>query len=897
MKSRALLLLLPLLLAGVSVWLVQSAGDPTVPGRTDAATAASSPVATIATEATAVEATSRGNDAQRSAAGAATDQREPFPDDAFWVEVRVVDKATGEAVPEATVTWSDQTTQERLGNDASLNQEERRWLQRDPEQVNLRYGWQAVSDRSGLVRVHVTEQTLVLARRETRYGSLRLQKNTIPPRDGYRVEIEPDLELAVQVLDARGQPAAGVPIGVTQHDAQGKLLQLWRMQAQAITRAPDGIAKLCHLQEWSAEVRQENTKFAEWRVRTFLPGYDDPGVAFSLEAPAREPVVLRLPPTGGVRVRAELHGALLSEVKTIGLGETRASPEKGGSLNWMMRRASQQRPVDDQGWAHFDHVPLGVSYLANASVMSGYLSSEFKGPMTEETVVSVVLAMADEQILLAGRLLDQQKTVLADQEFTLSLRARFGGDNNTKFRTDAQGRFLLFLGAFIKEQPRLQRVCIVWRPPASLQQADLSRLPFRAGLQDAGDIVLQPGQLVVAGRLVSGDQPCKAKVQPSVERYEVAEGRPEPRWQRQRDLQFHRDDDGHFEFRGDAQPGRYRLTCGSRNHLPVEPIEFALGAKDLVVNLDTGSPLAASVLLPKDFPGGLRALLVRDGEPAPTEPVSWFNDNNRLAAYPWTGESGRYQLQWASIAPGTYTLQLQLWCDREPLASIGSVQIPVPQGGDGRLVDIDVRSLVRVATVCLFDQNGQPLLGSYGSVLFPSGQDPEQTWTGWDIQGAKTPILVRAHPLDLLVAKRGFRPRQVQCAGSTTDAKLDPWPTVELVFDGLPELPQETTLQARFAPRDLREAKYRTMGSSGDRSELTAVPRDNVKVEQGRAKVPIGDGPHDVVVAVSRKRRNVDLVMPKGEAVFANTQSLRVELQAAALQQALEKLTALEAKK
>jgi hypothetical protein len=338
------------------------------------------------------------------------------------------------------------------------------------------------------------------------------------------------------------------------------------------------------------------------------------------------------------------------------------------------------------------------------------------------------------------------------------------------------------------------------------------------------------------------------------------------------------------------------LTCNSRNHLPVEPIEFALGSKDVVVNLDTGSPLAASVLVPKDFPGGLRALLVRDGEPASTEPVGWYNDNNRLAAYPWSGDAGRFQLQWGAIAPGHYTLQLQLWCDREPVASIGGVQVPAPKGGDGRLVDIDLRSLVRVATVCVFDQNGQALSG-YDGVLFPVGQDPEQTWTGWDIQGAKSPILVRPGPLELLVVKRGFRPRQIQCAASTTDVKLDPWPTVELVFDAVPELPQETTLQARLAARDLREAKYRTMGNSGDRNDLMTVPRSNIKVEQGRAKVPIGDGPHDVLVAVSRRRRNTDLVMPKVEPVFSNTQSLRVEIQATALRQALDKLTALEAKK
>src|SRR5262245_54906983 len=130
----------------------------------------------------------------------------------------------------------------------------------------------------------------------------------------------------------------------------------------------------------------------------------------------------------------------------------------------MMRRATLQRPVDDQGWAHFDHVPLGAVYRASASIMSSYLYSQFKGPMTEESVVDAVLAIAGEQILLAGRLLDERRMVLADQEFTLVLRERYGGDTDTKFRTDAQGRFLLFLGTLTKDQPRLQRVCIVWRP-------------------------------------------------------------------------------------------------------------------------------------------------------------------------------------------------------------------------------------------------------------------------------------------------------------------------------------------------------------------------------------------------------------------------------------------------
>ncbi|MDO8349438.1 MAG: hypothetical protein Q7T30_04345, partial [Planctomycetota bacterium] len=857
----------------------------------------------------AVEATGpvADSDAVRAAVATATDQRVPFPDDAVWIEVRVVDKASGEAVPDATVTWTDQTTQERITKDTSLSPEDRNWLRRDQEKQSLLYGWQATSDSKGMVRVHLTEQTFVIARHEKRYGTLQLQKNTVPPKDGYRVELEPDIEVLVQVLDAHGQPAVGVPIGVTQNDAQGTLVQMWRWEPIAITRAPDGIAVLRHMQDVRAEAKRDGNVFAQWRTRTFLPGYEDPGVVFSIDAPTSEPIVLRLPPCGSVRVRAELHGAPLALVKTIRLAERRNNAnERGGMQMWMMQRASRTRPTDEQGWARFDHMPLGATYQATANVMSGYMTKEFKGPMTQDQEVTVLLAVGDDQMLLTGRLVDEQQAVLADREFTLNVRGQWN-EQGTTFRSDAQGRFLVFLGQFDKDRQQrgrpgmdmemgpgggAPRVVIVLRQPGLLLQADLSKREFRAGLQDAGDVVMKPGALVVAGRLVTGDGPCKLPVQPAVERHEVVQGRPEPRWRAQRDFQYVKGEDGHFEYRGDAAPGRYRLRFNSNNHLPVEPIEFAIGTKDLVVRIDTGAALAASVLLPKDSPDGLRAVLTAEGAaPKPFDAQSWRQGSDRLATQPWSREEGRYQLQWGSIPPGTYTLDLQLWGGNSPLLTIGSVVVPPPQGGDSRLVDIDLRSLVRIATIRLFDDSGKPL-DNYGGVFFLAGQDAEKEWLGYDVQGPETKLLLRPQPLDLLVGKRGYRPLMIQCAGAVTDAKLDPWPTVDLLFDGLPELPKDVTLSARLAPRDQRDAKYRSMWDEGDRTELLGAPRSSTKVEHGRARVPIGDGPHDAKVSVGSQRRSVGVELARGEPVLPDTQRFGVVVPTAALQQALDKLKA-----
>ncbi len=64
----------------------------------------------------------------------------------------------------------------------------------------------------------------------------------------------------------------------------------------------------------------------------------------------------------------------------------------------------------------------------------------------------------------------------------------------------------------------------------------------------------------------------------------------------------HKDGLGGFTIRGPVVPGRHRLVVNSQKVLPVEPIEFVVGATDVVVQVDQGQSLAASVLLPERAP-------------------------------------------------------------------------------------------------------------------------------------------------------------------------------------------------------------------------------------------------------------------------------------------------------
>jgi hypothetical protein len=53
----------------------------------------------------------------------------------------------------------------------------------------------------------------------------------------------------------------------------------------------------------------------------------------------------------------------------------------------------------------------------------------------------------------------------------------------------------------------------------------------------------------------------------------------------------------------------HRLRFPARDHLPIAPIEFLPGARDVEIRIVAGTDLTANVLLPEDLPVGLFAVL------------------------------------------------------------------------------------------------------------------------------------------------------------------------------------------------------------------------------------------------------------------------------------------------
>lgn len=832
-----------------------------------------------ATEASSVADVGTVRDAAASLGGSGL----PFPDDAAWVAVRVVDRATREPVAGATVGWVGEGL-DQVWENATEYDPDLAFLGRSIELQVERAGWQTTTDAEGFARVTLGEWTTVIAEHDGRYGQLHLQHSTPPPPGGHVLELAPDLTLRVQVLDDGGAPASGVPVGIGIHDG-GKLQQFWGWDAAARTDGPDGIAVIRHVQALSREDEEFATKGQDperYRARIHLPGIDDAGVAFTLTALSDEPIVLRLPPCGRVCARAEIGGEPMRGFAGATLREHVAEQNV-----WRPDRCSATRGIDADGWVRFAHVPLGRELVVGTE-SNGSLQTTFRGPVARDQEVRVVIAPTPESILLAGRMLDVDRQPLRDTALQCTARGpKFR--RHVRFRTDANGRFLITVG-----KPRDDSAVDLLRfdrfaPDAPPLRAELAARTLRAGIDDLGDVVLGRGERIVAGSFIDEHGPCTKRVRFWLERYDETISDPERQWRRVQDVLAHQDGTGRFELSGTAPPGRLRLQFGQHDRLPTEPVEFAPGTDDLEVRLRSGHALTVTVVHDEQMPeDAFYAELRPAGATASPLPE---RDAGRHRVRPWASETGeRSHLQWPALEPGTYAMELRLWAHDAPLLRIDDVVVPPPEGGDPRLADIDLGALVRVLTLRLHDAEGK-LLADVDGLAFAAGQDPAATWSASMLYQPTTRLLLpRQGAKELLVTATGYQPARIAVADAAADLRLHRWPTLPVEVAGVPELPAKVRLVARLEPEHAEEVRFAAQWSNGSRKDLFAVPDGGVTVQDGRALVPIGEGPHHVVLTLWGHRRHIDLPLTAPARVLPTSGGVRVEVAAENWRTALEQV-------
>ena len=806
----------------------------------------------------------------------------PPPNDARWVDLLIVEKSTGAPQPNALVRWYDDDAKQRfLGEQWYHNSrgeaaddieyryffEDDRWggyadarmsTELYEDQVADASGWRTRADANGRARVTLGQRyTTVAVENGALYGVIEIRDNTIPPAGGYRVELIPDIALTLRVVDEKGAPCSGVPVGLQEFNYEHRRHRYDNDYASHAVTNEMGLATIPHLQTLcvdsdfgtgaSANVTDSSgAKRMAWHARILLFGSRDMGVAFDPAAPPRQPIVLLLPPTGSLRVRAECGG------RFAGNSECAQLEVQFGWDRDLPVRDYQTARFDNDGWARFPLVPLGLNIRVYTECF-GSISKHCAGPTVRGQEVEVVMSYRDT-IVMAGTLLSPDRAPMRNVRINVrSLIDRNPGSDSSSHSTenvtatDSDGRFAISLGAADEPIFVEQLLIDLIDAPARPQGYALRGRMLQAGQYELGEVILEDLPLLVAGEVRADKGPFVGEASVSVERLMPPEGDDqEAEWVHSGLLNWYAREakGGRFEMYGRYEPGMYRLQVHAQHIMPHNPIPFRLGEKDLRVDLRLACKIAASALLPANSPEDqVRFLLVPSDANAMRPPAEVSDDSMTDVARERHGfitvdANGRTDVQWDGLLPGTYSLRIESWMQGQVLASIPGVVVPPPATPDSRLADIDLRHKLRVVEVAVRGPDGAKLR-SYDGKFFATSSHGK-AW-GETQASSESRLVMPTGPYEVLVCMIGYRPMPLRGDSPRAEVRVEPWPTVAVCFPNLPTLPNRASVRVRLHGPDVVDKPMCDIRYLRPKYQA-------VDVEKGVAHVPIGDGPHRLTV-------------------------------------------------
>ena len=820
-------------------WLAFARSEPVALGAADRAghgvPTPAPPIASTRTTTASAPAVAAPAGARTVAAAEAVAAPLSIPADARWLTVTIVDGSTQQPVAGADVAWLDATTWTRA---AGLTEEQRRMMSLEPERLARAFGWRSRSGADGSVRIHLQVRgTLVFASAEGRYGETRFWPDRLPSA-GARVVLSPDKALCVHVLTAGGAPATTVPVKLEPRDpSNGTVVGGDRPTDR------NGSVTFAHVQQIAVlhHGAREGQRAEHLQVEIAIPGLGVEPVLVPADSPPAD-VEITLPPTGRVRARIVFDGAPIPGEHHVRLHAGPKGSSDGQNRAWY-------RPVDADGWARFDCVPLGATFYLGGSRT---WDLELVGPTVADQEVAATFDLAGEIIALAGRVLDADGRPVADEDLNADFHCD-GMSGGLFVRTDAGGRFLCALVHPDRADAiRLTRFSIERMQPGSARErATATPCELRIGRNDLGDLRLAALPLVVGGRLEfagTKGRPPNLLVERFTENRSGA-----PTWQLVSDQRTAFPDDDHFEVRAAVEQGRFRLRVVATDCLPVEPIEFELGRPDLVVALRRGTPLLAHVRLPDGIRGEQLLVALRADGPAAlvaTDDETLEQQRDLLRAWPRHADDGAVDYRWTALADGSYTLALEAPGFAEPLFVLRDVAVPEPEGGDARLRDLDLRDQIGALHVHV---TVDPQLADSNELMIalPQPQTPATTWQGVTLHPGDQVLPVPKHPIDLLVVRELARPVELRAVVDRVDVTLEAWPTVDVRVLGAEALPAATNLYLSAElvdpdPRSDESYQVRTAYGVSNGGQLAALlrPPPSAPVKDGIAALRLAGGLH-----------------------------------------------------
>lgn len=703
----------------------------------------------------------------------------PAVPELLWIDLRVVDAASSEPVADAEVFWNDAASDRHV---QQLPKAEAQRYERDPEQKARRFGRRARSDRDGRLRLAMEPRGgRIYATAGDRYGERFVSAATQVPAEGHVLRLERDAGLAVRLGDANGRPVAAIPIGLAVR-ADGGAAE-GRTVLRDTTDAA-GLVRFAHLQQLHTigSGPDQGKAVVAFVVHVLAPGLAVEPVVVDATVPLpKEPIALRLPSTGSLRLRF-----LLGEEPFPGVAAATVHIGPLGEGDGRGRRV--EASVGADGFASFGSLPFDTPLFARPSGPKVDVAGWSELPrLTGPGEPSHDVDLARDAVVLRGRLLDAAGTPLADQRFELDYETNRGGGTG-RGSTDAQGGFVYFLSRSGGAPLQLLRGTL----ETATGGANLAPPPrwFQVGVNELGDVPchgkppLPDHPVLVAGR-IEGDPVAPESVRLHIENGLDRAGR--LLWREIPTPSSPVGADGRFELRATVEPGRYRLLARAPGMVPLEPIEFAVGATDLVVPMRVGYQLAASCWLPENAPRDSVVLELARGPGSPAHPSgSAGRAPMGLRGNALVAPGGRVDTFWSGVERGTYSLVVRLGGVADPLLVIPDVLVPGPKGGDARLGSIDLRPMLQLVTLRVLDRAGRPFLDDplrefvrYGYVVMDS--QPQDGKSVFEVRTRDACLLVPRTVPAVWFATLGFRPQWVPLTGANPiDVRLEAWPRVAL---------------------------------------------------------------------------------------------------------------------
>lgn len=710
---------------------------------------------------------------------------QPDPPGTFPVRVRVVDAATDAPVPDAevavhrdTLDWSGLTDDER-----------HRFLRfgMDRHALLKSIGATERTDQHGLLVVHCRTTLTVTCEHDQRFGELFLERVDLRPEAEFRLLLHEDRRLTVHVSDAEGRPLPDLPLlllpaGAAREHEVARLIfpgvQPWAFTdagGNAVLRRLQGFVDMCTKLKLPAQ---------RAALQLGIAGHRDIAFEFDLLDPPGGIVDVKAPSTGAVRVRLvddrdaptgrsedlRLHLPDLGEEPPAGSGPWRGAP-------------------DGKGTARFHHVLLGRWFDADADGAT-VPTKRFLGPTRSGQLVDVVVRPGGNTPMLVGRLVDAAQQPLQ----RVTLRIPFHGEGYgphvfLQAETDDDGRFRHeFAASMVGATITLEFVQPQSRSADRELIAVLDRtLRIPESVIDLGTIALRPSPLLVSGTVVVDSEPPAPRPELDVER--LLDGA----WSALRSATVRWGEDGMFAISGLAAT-EHRLVVTAPDCLPVPPLAFAAGQRDMRIELHRGGSLRAALQL--DDPALARHLSFDLVPEAPTpQRLAALLEHGRPAGGHREEHGELPGVVWRGLEAGSYRLRCWVAGSVGPVVDVAGLEVPVGAAcSDPRLSPVDLRGRLLPVQVSVRDPQGEPV---NAVVWSNTGGGPVGDWVG---RGGDTIVL--AGPADLHVAAHGYAIETLTGVRSSQTVTLRALPTVPLLVPAL-ETPAGTSLLLLASPTGL----------------------------------------------------------------------------------------------